>query len=150
MMRISMPSVLALCCVFSGAAGAGRGPAAAKQIQETIAQVRSAKTVDARREAAEHLEGLVRRMKGKDVSEPLVGSITSLLHYRDVLVRYYVVLALEDLGPAAKSAAPKLLKILPEEDCVNGPITVGDAIRDALSRMGIKPPPPPDCETISG
>lgn len=153
MKRFSKLSILTLCIAFSSvavAAVARKGPAVTKQIQETIAQVRSGKTVDAKSKAAEHLERLVRNMKSKDVSEPLVGNIASLLNYRDVLVRYYVVLALEDLGPAAKSAAPKLLKILPDEDCANGPITVGDAIRDTLSRMGIKPPPPPDCVRISG
>ena len=144
---------VALCFVLSAGAGitqARGGPALMKQIKETIAKVRSDKTVDARTEAAEHLASLTQKISGKEVTEALVTDITSLLDSPDDSVRYWVATALGNLGPAAKAAAPKLQEMLPKVDCINGAITSASGIRYALIKMGIKPPPPPKCERIAG
>lgn len=121
-----------------------------KQIKETVAKVRSDKTVDARTEAAEHLAGLIQKISSKEVTEALVTDIASLLDSPDDSVRYWVATALGNLGPAAKAAAPKLEEMLPKADCINGAITSASGIRYALIKMGIKPPPPPKCERIAG
>lgn len=152
-MRFSRLSILVFCFVSLALASVARAceaSAVTKQINETIAQVRSGKTTEARRKAAERLESLTQRVRKKVISQMLVDDIASLLNSRDDSVRYSTVVSLGNLGPAAKSAAPKLLKLLPKEDCVNGAITTAGAIRYALVRMGIKPPPPPDCERIAG
>jgi hypothetical protein len=120
------------------------------QIQATVAGVRSGKTVDARTESAERLANLTQQLPYTDVTVALVSSITPLLDSPDDSVRYWVAIALGNLGPAAKSAAPKLEEMLPEADCINGVITSARGIRYALLRMGIKPPPPPKCDVISG
>ncbi|MDR3741404.1 MAG: HEAT repeat domain-containing protein [Terracidiphilus sp.] len=121
-----------------------------KQINEAIAKVRSDKTVDARTEAAEHLASLTKKINAKEVTAALVTDITSLLDSPDDSVRYWVATALGNLGSAAKAAVPKLEKMLPEADGINGTITSASGIRYALIKMGIKPPPPPRCVRITG
>ena len=117
-----------------------------KQIKESIAKVRSEKTLDARTDAAERLASLTEKLSSKEVTEALVTDIESLLDSPDDSVRYEAAMALGNLGPAAKAAAPKLQEMLPKADCINGVITSASGIRYALIKMGIKPPPPPKCE----
>jgi len=146
--RFSRYSLTALCFAFStvvGIAQARGGPALMKQIKETMAKIQSDKTADARTEAAEHLASLTQSISSKEVTEALVTDITSLLDSPDDSVRYWVATALGNLGPVAKAAVPKLEKMLPEADCINGAITSASGIRYALFKMGIKPPPPPKC-----
>jgi hypothetical protein len=145
--RLSVALFLALSIVadFARASGGLTG-----QIKEAVIKTRSSKTVDARTEAAKHLASLTQKMDSKDISDALVTEITSLLDFPDDSVRYWVATALGNLGPAAKSAAPKLEQMLPEADCINGTITSASGIRYALIRMGIKPPPAPKCNRIAG
>lgn len=152
-MQFSRPFSVAFCfllCAVAGVPRASGGPALITQIKDTMVKVRSDKTVDARTEAAEHLASLTQKISGKQVTEKLVTEVTSLLDSRDDSVRYWVARALGNLGPAARSAAPKLLEMLPEADCLNGVITSASAIRYALVKMGIKPPPRPKCTPIAG
>jgi HEAT repeat protein len=152
-MRLSRLFSVALCIALSavcGVAHASGGPALMTQIEETMAKVSSDKTVDARTGAAEHLANLTQRINRKDITAALVTDIASLLDSPDDSVRYWVAIALGNLGPAAKAAAPKLEKMLPEADCINGAITSASGIRYALIKMGIKPPPPPKCKRIAG
>ena len=121
-----------------------------KQIKETMAKVRSDKTVDARTVAAESLAGLTKKMSSKEVTEALVTDISFLLDSPDDSVRYWVATALGNLGPAAKATAPKLEEMLPKADCINGAITSASGIRYALIKMGITPPTPPKCGRIAG
>lgn len=151
--RFSIFFSVALCFVFSAVGAKAQTSGVSTnlaQFKETIANVRSAKTVDARTEAAEHLAALTRKMKSEDVTEGLVSDITSLLDSPDDSVRYWVATALGNIGPAAKAAIPKLERMLPTADCINGAITSASGIRYALIRMGVKPPPPPECEPIAG
>jgi hypothetical protein len=74
-----------------------------------------------------------------------VTDITSLLDSLDDSVRYWVAVALGNLGPAAKAAVPKLEEMLPKADCINGAITSASGIRYALINMGVKPPTSPEC-----
>jgi HEAT repeat protein len=154
-MRMRLPKLFSAvsCCVLSAVCGMTQvngGPALMKQINETIAKVRSDKTVDGRTEAAEHLASLAQKIKSTDVTEPLVTNVTSLLDSPDDSVRYWVAMALGNLGPAAKAAVPKLKEMLPRADCINGAVTSASGIRYALIKMGIKPPPPPKCGRIAG
>jgi len=148
------PSLLSvvLCLVLSAvaeSAAARGGPALVEQIKETMAKVRSDKTVEARTEAAERLASLTQKITTKEVTEALVTDITSLLDSPDDSVRYWVATALGNLGPTAKAAVPKLQEMLPRADCINGAITSASGIRYALIKMGIKPPPP-KCGRIAG
>jgi len=133
-----------------GMAQAGGGPAGMKQIDETIAKVRSDKTVDGRTEAAERLASLTQRISSTEVTEAVVKDIMSLLDSPNDSVHYWVAISLGNLGPVAKAAVPKLEEMLPKADCINGAITSASGIRYALIKMGIKPPPPPKCERIAG
>lgn len=144
---------LALCLATpatTGIAQGTEGPASIKQIEDTLAKVRSYKTVDARTEAAEHLASLTHQISGKEVTDALVADIISLLDSPDDSVRYWVAIALGNLGPVAKAAIPKLEQMLPKADCINGTVTSASGIRYALTKMGIKPPPPPNCHRIAG
>jgi HEAT repeat protein len=147
-MRFSRLFSVALCFLLSAVAGIAQeegGPAHMKQIKETIAKVRSDRTARARTEAAEHLARLAQKISSEEVTEALVTDITSLLDSLDDSVRYWVAVALGNLGPAAKAAVPKLEEMLPKADCINGAITSASGIRYALIKMGIKPPPSPEC-----
>lgn len=133
--------VLAVACV----AQASGGPELMNQIKDAMVKVRSEKTVDARRKAAEYLANLTQKISGKEVTDALVTDLTSLLDSPDDSVRYWVAIALGNLGPAAKSAAPKLEEMLPKAACRSGVITSASGIRYALIKMGLKLPPP-KCE----
>jgi hypothetical protein len=128
----------------------GRNEASMKEVKETIVTVRSGKTVDTRTQAAERLASLMTKISRKEVTGEFVTEVTSLLDSPDDSVRYWVATALGNLGPAAKAAIPKLEEMLPKADCINGAITSASGIRYALTRMGVKPPPPPHCERIAG
>lgn len=144
---------LAFCLALpatTGIAQGSKGPASIKQIEDTLAKVRSEKTVNARTEAAEHLASLTHQISGKEVTNALVTDIMPLLDSPDDSVRYWVATALGNLGPSAKAAIPKLEKMLPKADCINGTITSASGIRYALIKMGIKPPPLPNCARIAG
>ena len=101
-------------------------------------------------EAAERIASLTRTIKSAEVTEALVMDLITLLDSPDDSVRYWVAMALGNLGPVAKAAIPKLEEMLPKADCINGAITSASGIRYALIKMGIKPPPPPTCERIAG
>jgi HEAT repeat protein len=135
---------------MAGLAQAPGGSALMQQIKKTMAEVESGKTVNARTDAAEHLASLTQKISKEEVTETLVSDLTSLLAPPDDSVRFWIASALGNIGPAAKAAVPKLEKLLSEVDCLNGTITSADAIRRALTKMGVKPPPPPKCERIAG
>ena len=126
-----------------------KGTARMEQIRITIRKVRSGQTTDARTDAAEHLASLVRNLTKEQITEPLVTEISSLLDSPDDSVRYWVARSLGNIGPAAKSAVPKLEKMLPTADCIDGEITSAGGIRDALIQMGVKPGAPPNCKRIA-
>jgi HEAT repeat protein len=151
-MRLSRLVSVALCFVLSAGAGTARasgGPALMEQIKGTMAKVQSDKTVDARTAAAEHLASLTKKISSKEVTETLVTDLTSLLDSPNDSVRYWVAIALGNLGPAAKAAVPKLEEMLPKADCLDGALTSAGGIRYALIKMGIKPPPAPKCDRIA-
>lgn len=116
-----------------------------RQLLETIAEVRNEKTSNSRTDAAEHLETLTRGINPHKVDDTTLAEMVSLLETREDSVRGWVAASLGNLGRRAKVAVPKLLKLLPEVDCLRGSLTSASAIRIALKRMGKKPPPPPDC-----
>jgi hypothetical protein len=150
---VGQPFKLVLCVLLSATTGialASKGPTLTEKLRETVAKVRSNKTVDARTKSAEHAASLTQRISGKEVTETLVTDLASLLDSPDDSVRFWIAIALGNIGPAAKSAVPKLEKMLPEADCINGAITSASGIRYALVKMGVKPPPPPKCDRIAG
>jgi HEAT repeat protein len=142
-----------LCLALPAGTGIAQksGAQRSKQIEETVAKVRSGKTVNARTEAAEHLASLTKKIAGNEPTDSLVTDLTSLLDSPDDSVRYWVATALGNLGPAARAASAKLEGMLPKADCISGAITSASAIRYALSKMGIKPQrPPSNCHPIAG
>jgi HEAT repeat protein len=106
--------------------------------------------VDDRTRAAEHVASLTQKLRREEITDALVAEIATLLDSPDDSVRYWAAVALGHLGSAAKAAAPKLERMLPDADCINGAITSASGIRYALISMGIKPPPAPKCARIAG
>lgn len=112
------------------------------ELTQTIAKVRTAESLAARTEAAEHLSHLTTRIKPKRVDDKTLADLESLLDTSEDPVRLWVAASLGNLGPRARGAAPKLLKILPEVDCLEVSLSSAPVIRVALKRMGVTPPPP--------
>lgn len=119
-----------------------------KQIQETIAKIRAMKGPPsmARTDAAEHLSDLTKRINPAEVDDKTIEGMASLIDTSDYSVLGSVAGALGNLGPRAKAVAPKLLAILPKLECLNLDLNPADAIRIALKRMGVNPPPKPKCD----
>jgi hypothetical protein len=119
-----------------------------KRLMETIAKVKNGETLKDRADAAQHLSELTDGIDPTEIDDSTLKKMVSLLNSSDDPVRAWVAGSLGKLGPRAKSvAAPPLLKLLPEADCLRGSLTSASAIRLALERMGVTPPPPPACET---
>jgi hypothetical protein len=116
-----------------------------RQLLETMAKVRNAKTSNSRTDAAEHLATLTRGIDPHRVDDATLTEMVSLLDTHENSVRAWVAASLGHLGPRAKVAVPRLLKLLPEVDCLRGSLTSAPLIRLALERMGEIPPPPPKC-----
>jgi endonuclease YncB( thermonuclease family) len=121
-----------------------------KQIAETIAKVRAGDTVTIRTKHAEQLAVLIAKIGPKGIDDKTLSNLLSLLDAPDDSVRAFVAAALGTLGPRAKAAIPKLEQLLPAADCLQGTLTSADAIRQALTRMGVTPPPPAKCKTTGG
>lgn len=122
------------------------GPMLKQQLKETMAKVRNGDTSTSRTDAAEHLATLTRGIDPHKVDDSTLADLVSLLDTQEDSVRYWVAASLGNLGPRAKAAVPKLLKLLPQVDCLRGSLTSAPAIRHALKRMGETPPPPPKCD----
>lgn len=120
------------------------------QIEVAINETRSGRTSLARFEAGDRLANLTKKLKAQQVTETLVSDISSLLDSPDDAVRYWAAMALGNIGVPAKSAAPKMIAMLPYADCLNGTITSASGIRYALFKMGIKQPPgPANCKAVT-
>ena len=117
-----------------------------EQILEEIAKVRNEETLRLRSEAAERLDLLTRGINPQKVDDATLAEMVSLLDTKEDAVRAWVAGSLGNLGRRAKVAVPRLLKLLPEVDCLRGSLTSAPFIRVALKRMGEKPPPPPNCQ----
>src|SRR6266699_4593843 len=107
-----------------------------RQLLETMAKIRNGKTLTSRTEAAEHLATLTRGINPDRVDETTLTEMVSLLDTQEDSVRAWVAASLGNLGPRAKVAVPRLLKLLPEVDCLRGSLTSAPFIRLALERMG--------------
>lgn len=148
------PGVITLACFFllSPIVCAKSGPMVNiqinKQLLDTIAEIRNRTTINSRTEAAQHLAKLTHGINPRRVDDATVAEMVSLLETREDSVRAFVAASLGHLGPRAKVAIPRLLKLLPEVDCLQGSLTSSPFIRVALKRMGKKPPPLPNCEEI--
>lgn len=146
---------LAVCGVMlaalSGIVFAGDDAIELKQIQDAIPQVAAMKGqyLD-QTDTGKHLAELTKKINPNKVDDRTLENLESLLDSTDDLVRYWGAISLGNLGPRAKPAVPKMLKVLTKVDCLNGAITSADGIRFALKHIGVESPPYPDCVRISG
>lgn len=138
---IRAATIFALVMLLSGVSSAAGDSKLITQIKEEIAKVRTGATLDNRADAAEQLAELARKVNPKDIDDQTLAEIVSLLDSPDDAVRGGVAGALGYLGPRAKMAVLKLLELLPSVDCLHGDLSSAGAIRVALARIGVKPPP---------
>jgi hypothetical protein len=146
--RLFKTCSVVLAVMLSGLlSAAGRAPDSTafdlfkRQFTENIAKVRTGATPEIRADAAEHLADLT---SGIDflVDNEAFADLVSLLDTPEDRVRFWVAVTLGNLKRRAGTAIPKLQGLLPEADCLQGDLTVADAIRYALAQMGSVPPPP--------
>ena len=117
-----------------------------RELSETMAKIRNGETLTSRTEAAENLALLTRGINPNKVDDTTLTEMVSLLDTQEDSVRAWVAASLGHLGPRAKVAVPRLLKLLPEVDCLRGSLTSAPFIRLALKRIGEIPPPPQKCD----
>jgi hypothetical protein len=140
--------VLALPFLMASIGHAATDPVLNAKLEEAIGKVRAGDSTTARDGAAQHLADLIYRAKPNSVDDKTIADMVSLLDIPDDSVRAWTAGALGHLGRRAKVAAPKLLAMLAEVDCLEGDLTSAASIRPALERMGVKPPSEPsynDC-----
>ncbi len=111
-----------------------------KRLADNIEMIRTAATSNSRDDAAQKLAKVTRKIDPKKVDDKTLASIIDLLDMPDA--RYWVAVSLGNLGSRAKVAIPKLQALLAEEDRRKVEKSDADAIRFALARMGVTPPPP--------
>jgi hypothetical protein len=144
--RVWLVAIASICFLLRSPTACAKGsPMLKKQLQEAMAKVRTGETSKLKTEAAERLATLTRGIDPLKVDDITLAELVSLLDTQEDSVRYWVAASLGNLGPRAKVAAPRLLKLLPEVDCLRGSLTSAAAIRVALERMNETPPPPPNC-----
>lgn len=151
--RVSCAIAFAVLCVMPAIAAYSRDcPVTLEQVQEAVVQ--TAKMKDKafyQSDTGEYLADLAKKIDPNKIDQKTLGELETLLDSDNDLIRYWGAVALGNLGPRAKPAVPKLLKILAKVDCLNGPITSANGIRYALKHIGVKAPPPPKCpQRISG
>jgi hypothetical protein len=146
--RICCLSVFAVLVIATARASNQKDDATlSNQLRESIERVRTTKGPSmARINAAERLAQLTKAINPKDVDDKTFDNLTSLLNTTDDSVRFWVAASLGNLGPRAKAAVPALLKDINEMDCTMGELTSAGAARMALKRIGVVPPPLPDCK----
>jgi hypothetical protein len=135
-------------CSLSDLACANGGFTGQGQLTEIMTKVRDGQTATVRHEAAEELEHLARGIDPETIDDRTLSEIAGLLNAPEEGVRVWLALALGHFGPRAREiAAPKLISLLPEVDCILGDTPSAQNIRSALKNMGVTPPPPPpECE----
>jgi hypothetical protein len=111
-----------------------------RQITENIAKVRTGATPEIRADAAEHLADMTSGSSWLD--DTFLAGLVSLLDTPEDPVQFWVAVTLGNLGYRARTAIPKLQELLPQADCLQGDVTLADAIRYALARMRAALPPP--------
>jgi hypothetical protein len=135
-----------------GTAGAAQRPELIEELRDTIVKVRTrslAPWTMTRTEAARRIESLTRRLAPTDVDDQTLSELISLLDTSDDSVRAWVAASLGNLGARARPVIPRLLAILPEVDCVPlAGLNSAGFVRMAISRMGVMPPPEPDCKAV--
>jgi hypothetical protein len=140
--------IFALTFLMASLGHAATDPVLNAKLEHAIAEVRISLSPMERSQAAEHLADLVHRAKPSSVDDRTIADMVTLLDNPDDSVRAWTAGALGHLGRRAKVAAPKLLALLTEVDCLEGDLTSAATIRPALERMGVKPPAAPsygDC-----
>lgn len=112
------------------------------EITAAVAKVRTGATPEERADAAERLADLPSEFMATRVDDKTLADIVSLLDIPENSVRFWVVVTLGNIGYGAETAIPKLQALLPKADCLQGELTVADAVRYALARMHAAVPPP--------
>jgi hypothetical protein len=115
------------------------------QLTDAIAKVREGQCRETQRDANKlddcmQLAEVTRHIKHAKVDDKTIVDLSTLLDSSNDYVRLAVAASLGNFGPRAKFAAPKLLEILHQVDCLQEDMNSAAAIRPALRKMGIKPP----------
>ena len=116
----------------------------AAQLTKEIEKVRAGGTATIRDNAAQRLAELTRGVDPNKLDDKTITDLVSLLDLPDG--HYWVAVCLGNVGPRASAAVPKLQELLAKEDCLQVSKSAAWAIRSALTRMGVTPPPPPNCD----
>jgi hypothetical protein len=111
-----------------------------KRLLDAIAEIRKIKTPVARYKAAEKLAAITDEKDCSAVNDKTIRALISLLDIDDDGVRMWAASALGDIGPRARAAAPKLIRILSVSDCMTWDHSSAATIPIALKRMGVEPP----------
>lgn len=134
--RVFTVALLALLCLSAGATQDQEAPLKSR-IEKSIGIARAGGT-DGARDLAE----LTRTIGTGQIDGATIADIASLLDSPDDMLRFWIAVALGNLGTPAKIHAPKLQALMAEDSCRIGTgITAGGAAEFALKKMGMLPFP---------
>lgn len=123
---------------MSSTADQAASPLTASFVKSSIEDIAVAESLRAKRDKVQALNQWVVRHPN-DVSTDDIDALAGLLSDPDDGVRGWIAGALGILGDKALRAAPALQRALQERPCIHQPLASADAIRLALSRMGVQP-----------
>jgi len=119
------------------------------KLKKTVASAREVTSLNEQRKAAEEVSTLTCFINPALVDDKTIADVISLLDIPDRSVQIFVTVALGPFGSRAKAAAPKLLVLLREDECIQWNLTASTGVpwsvrlRPMLEQMGIEPPPFP-------
>ena len=115
------------------------------RIAQDVRSVWRTKKINAKVDATKRLRGLVLATPSSEVDDQTIHSIASLLQIKNEAIRYWVAEALGHFGQRAKFAAPELIAIVNERECMIEQTSSLPRIRDTLAKIG-SPVPERKCD----
>jgi hypothetical protein len=139
--RLCIAVIISACMLLCAIAQEDMDISKKQIVIDTIEKIRTGMDPGIRYEAAMKLGLLFRKeISPEEIDDKLLRDIISLLDLPEA--EFGIVVALGTLGPRAKKAVPKLLKLLKKRDvCYAQSVSMAAVIRSALLEIGVTPPP---------
>lgn len=135
--RLALSTAVCLGATLSYASASQPGPTPTEA--EVLAQISKIKSESPSLQKEVDGSALAIMVKHQDfmlIRSSEIDAIAVLLSDNDDVVRGYAAIALGNIGPPARRAAPQLMKAFRERECQIGDLTSTDAMLPVFSRIG--------------